>query len=365
MTAYGDTDGPASSICDVALNGKRALVTGITGQDGSYLAELLLAKGYEVHGIVRRVSVSTTARIDHLVAADNPDRPRLHLHAGDLSDMPSLMRAVQTVAPDELYNLAAQSHVHVSFESPEVTHDVNGLGTVRLLEALRELKRDCRFYQASSSELYGNAPNSPQNETTPFAPRSPYAAAKAYAYHMTQNYRDGYGLFAVNGILFNHESPRRGDTFVTRKISLAAASIAAGKQKELLLGNLDAQRDWGYAREYVEAMWLMLQGDEAVDYVVATGETHTVRSFCDRAFGRVGLPLKWEGNGVNEVGYDDAGRTVVRVDPRFYRATEVNTLCGDATKIREERNWKPTTTFEGLVDLMVDADVRVVNAKCC
>lgn len=364
MAAYGDTDGSDLNFRDVSSNGKRALITGITGQDGSYLAELLLSKGYEVFGLVRRVSVSTTARIDHLLAADDPSAPRLNLISGDLCDMPSLVRAVQQSAPDELYNLAAQSHVHVSFDSPEVTHEVNGAGTVRLLEALRELHPGCRFYQASSSELYGNAPTTPQNEDTPFAPRSPYAAAKAYAYHMTKNYRDGYGLFAVNGILFNHESPRRGETFVTRKVTLAAASIAAGLQQHVSLGNLDAKRDWGYAGEYVEAMWLMLQGKRPTDYVVATGETHSVRALCERAFAQVGLPLSWEGSEANEVGLSPQGEVLVKVDPHYYRKTEVNVLCGDASRIRNDLNWTPKLGFNGLIDLMVEADQKVVGNIC-
>jgi GDPmannose 4,6-dehydratase len=322
--------------------GKRpiALVTGITGQDGSYLAELLLDKGYDVHGVVRRSSSFNTGRIDDIYQdPHDPDR-HLLLHYGDLLDASSVARLINEVRPQEVYNLAAQSHVKVSFETPEYTGDVVGLGTVRLLEAIQHFDPSIRFYQASSSEMFGLAP-APQNEQTPFYPRSPYGAAKLYAYWMTVNFREAYSLFACNGILFNHESPRRGETFVTRKITRAVARIAAGKQEVLYLGNLDARRDWGYAPDYVKAMWMMLQGSAAEDYVIATGETHTVREFCELAFGHVGLD--WEKH--------------VKIDPAYYRPTEVDLLLGDASKARSGLGWAPTVSFAELVSLMMDADL--------
>jgi GDPmannose 4,6-dehydratase len=326
---------------------KKALITGITGQDGSYLAELLLEKGYEVHGLVRRSSSINTQRIDHIYSDPFKQTTDLHLHYGDLADASSLNRAIEKIAPDEIYNLAAQSHVKVSFEIPEYTGEVTGLGTLRLLEAIRETESPARFYQASSSELYGLVQEVPQNEDTPFYPRSPYAVAKLYAYWIVVNYREGYGMHASNGILFNHESPRRGETFVTRKITRAVARIKAGVQDKLYLGNLDAKRDWGFAGDYVEAQWLILQQDEPDDYVIATGETHTVREFVDRAFSRVDL------------NYED----YVEVDPRYFRPTEVDLLIGDPARAEKKLDWKPKVTFEGLVDMMVDADVEDVQRQ--
>jgi GDPmannose 4,6-dehydratase len=322
---------------------KRALITGITGQDGSYLSELLLAKGYEVHGVVRRSSSFNTERIDHLYRDPHESDVRLHLHYGDLNDASSLQSIVGTVKPDEVYNLGAQSHVRVSFDIPEYTGEVTALGTVRLLEAIRKEGVACRFYQASSSELYGKVVETPQKETTPFHPRSPYAVAKAYAFYMTQNYREAYGMFAVNGILFNHESERRGETFVTRKITRAVGRIKHGLQKELFLGNMDALRDWGYAPDYVEAMWRMLQAERADDYVVGTGETHSVREFVELAFSRAGL--NWQDH--------------VRVDPRYFRPAEVDLLLADPTKMRVELGWTPTVGFHELVNRMVDSDLAL------
>jgi GDPmannose 4,6-dehydratase len=323
---------------------KKALITGITGQDGSYLAELLLGKGYEVHGIIRRASSFNTGRIDHLYTDPHLNGVRFFLHYGDISDSTNLIKLLYRVQPDEVYHLAAQSHVRVSFDIPEYTGDVTGLGTVRILEAIRETGLKAKFYQASSSEMYGKVSESPQSETTPFYPRSPYAAAKVYAYWSTVNYRESYGLFACNGILFNHESPRRGETFVTRKITRAAARIKAGLQDKLYLGNLAAQRDWGYAKEYVEAMWLMLQQDQPDDYVVATGETHSVEEFLAEAFALSGLD--W--------------RAHVEIDPKYYRPTEVDLLVGDAGKARTMLGWKATTKFKELVRLMVEADTSVL-----
>jgi GDPmannose 4,6-dehydratase len=325
---------------------KTALITGITGQDGSYLAELLLGKGYTVHGLIRRASTFNTQRIEHLYQDPHLDGVRLFLHYGDLTDGSRLVTLLQSIQPDEVYNLAAQSHVRVSFDEPEFTGLTTGLGTTRLLEAIRMIGLNCRFYQASSSEMFGKAAESPQRETTPFHPRSPYGAAKAYAYWMTVNYREAYGMFTVNGILFNHESPRRGETFVTRKITRAVARIAAGKQEALYLGNLDARRDWGYAPDYVRAMWMMLQQDTPDDYVVATGETHTVQEFVELAFGQVGLD--WE--------------KYVRIDPAYFRPTEVDLLLGDAGKARERLGWEATTTFAELVRIMVEADVEAERA---
>ena len=321
---------------------KRALITGITGQDGSYLAELLLGKGYEVHGIIRRSSSFNTGRIDHIYADPHVDERRLLLHYGDLSDASGLQSVIAKVRPDEIYNLGAQSHVRVSFDTPEYTAEITGLGAVRVLEAARLSGVDCRFYQASSSELFGKVVETPQRETTPFYPRSPYAAAKAYAYYITQNYRESYGMYACNGILFNHESPRRGETFVTRKITRAAGRIKHGLQKKLYLGNLDAKRDWGHARDYVEAMWLMLQQDEADDFVIGTGETHSVRAFLDLAFEMAGL---------------DPEEHVV-IDPKYFRPAEVDLLLADPTKAKEKLNWRPKTSLRELAQEMVEHDLE-------
>ena len=339
---------------------KKALITGVTGQDGSYLAEFLLEKEYEVHGIVRRASTEKKERIDHLEG-----NPNFHLHYGDLTDSLSLVKIISKVEPDEIYNLAAQSHVAVSFEVPEYTADATGTGVIRLLEAIRTcgLEKKCRFYQASTSELFGKVQEIPQSETTPFYPYSPYAAAKQYAYWVVRNYREGYGLFATNGILFNHESERRGETFVTRKITLAAAKIAAGVQERLYLGNLDALRDWGYAKDYVECMWLMLQHNEPDDFVVATGEQYSVRDFCTRAFKRAGIELSWEGTGVEEKGIDaNTGKVVVEVSPEFFRPTDVVTLLGNPAKAKEKLGWNPRkTSFDELVNIMVDNDIKLVE----
>ena len=339
---------------------KKALITGVTGQDGSYLAEFLLEKDYEVHGIVRRASTEKKERIDHLEG-----NPNFHLHYGDLTDSLSLVKIISKVEPDEIYNLAAQSHVAVSFEVPEYTADATGTGVIRLLEAIRicGLEKKCRFYQASTSELFGKVQEIPQSETTPFYPYSPYAAAKQYAYWVVRNYREGYGMFATNGILFNHESERRGETFVTRKITLAAAKIAAGVQDKLYLGNLDALRDWGYAKDYVECMWLMLQHNEPDDFVVATGEQYSVRDFCTRAFKRAGIELSWEGTGVEEKGIDaNTGKVVVEVSPEFFRPTDVVTLLGNPAKAKEKLGWNPRkTSFDELVNIMVDNDIKLVE----
>jgi GDPmannose 4,6-dehydratase len=339
---------------------KKALITGITGQDGSYLAELLLAKGYEVHGLIRRSSSFNTGRIDHVYQDPHVANRRLILHYGDLNDASSLNRTLRLVDPSEIYNLGAQSHVKVSFDTPEYTGEVTGLGSVRLLEAIRELRIRPRIYQASSSEMYGGTREIPQTERTPFSPRSPYAAAKAYAFWMTVNYREAYGLFAVNGILFNHESPRRGETFASRKITRAVGRITKGLQERLYLGNLAARRDWGFAADYVEAMWRMLQQPEPLDYVIATGESHTVREFCERAFRRAGWDLGWEGAGRGEKGIDRAtGRVLVEIDPAYLRPTEVEHLLGDASLARERLGWTPTVDFGALVDLMTDADLAL------
>lgn len=326
---------------------KTALISGITGQDGSFLTELLLEKGYNVYGIIRRSSSFNTDRIDHLYQDPHEEGTRLRLLYGDLNDSSSLNTILKQVQPDEIYNLGAQSHVRVSFDIPEYTGEVTGLGTVRFLEAIREIGIKPKFYQASSSELYGKVAESPQTETTPFHPRSPYACAKAYAYHITVNYRESYGMFACNGILFNHESERRGETFVSRKITRAATRIKLGLQDKLYMGNLDARRDWGYARDYVEAMWLMMNVDEADDYVVATGETHSVREFIEKAFGY--LDLDWE--------------QYVEIDPRYFRPAEVDLLLGDATKAREKLGWEPKVSFEGLVRLMVDHDLELARQE--
>ena len=343
---------------------KRALVTGITGQDGMYLAELLLAKGYEVHGIKRRASLFNTDRIDHLYQDPHTKDRRLILHYGDLTDATNLIRVVQEVQPDELYNLAAQSHVAVSFETPEYTANSDAMGTLRLLEAIRilGLEGKTRFYQASTSELYGKVQAIPQDETTPFYPRSPYAAAKLYAYWITVNYREAYGLHASNGILFNHESPVRGETFVTRKITRALARIKLGLQERLYLGNLDALRDWGHARDYVEAQWLILQQDTPDDYVIATGEQHSVREFVERAAAELGIALRWEGEGVAERGIcTRSGRCLVAVDPRYFRPTEVETLLGNPAKARQRLGWAPKVTFEELVAEMVREDLKAAE----
>lgn len=344
---------------------KIALITGITGQDGSYLAEKLLEKGYIVHGIKRRSSSFNTARIDHLYHDPHQEDVRLFLHHGDLTDGGNLIRLLQQIEPDEIYNLAAQSHVAVSFEQPEYTADVNALGTLRLLEAMRALgvERTTRFYQASTSELYGLVQEVPQRESTPFYPRSPYAIAKLFAYWTVVNYREAYGVFACNGILFNHESPVRGENFVTRKVSRAVARISCGLQDCLYIGNLDAERDWGHARDYVEMQWLMLQQEKPKDYVIASGEQHTVRSFIDAAFREVGIDLEWQGEGLNETAVDKDGRTVVAVDPRYFRPTEVETLLGDATLAREELGWQPRTTFDQLVKEMVASDLRQAESE--
>ncbi len=339
-------------------NGRRALITGITGQDGSYLAELLLSKGYEVWGVVRRSSSFNTGRIDHIYQDPHEDDVRLRLCYGDLNDASSINRILRTVRPNEVYNLGAQSHVNVSFQIPEYTAEVVGLGAVRILEAMRELDLDARFYQASSSELFGKVLEIPQTENTPFYPRSPYAAAKAYAFYITRNYRESYGMFAVNGILFNHESPRRGENFVTRKITRAVARIKLGLQKRLYLGNLDARRDWGFAGDYVEAMWLMLQADEPDDFVIATGKTYSVREFCEMAFGGVGISLRWKGKEDSEKGFDSEGRLLVEVDPRYYRPSEVDYLQGDATKAKQILGWEPRVSLDELAQMMVEHDLQ-------
>lgn len=338
---------------------KTALITGVTGQDGSLLAEFLLNKGYQVHGIKRRASSFNTERIDHLYQDPHQHDVRFHLHYGDLTDATNLIRIIQEVRPTEIYNLGAQSHVQVSFETPEYTANSDALGTLRLLEAIRilDLVGHTRFYQASTSELYGKVQETPQTETTPFWPRSPYAAAKLYAYWITVNYRDAYGLYATNGILFNHESPVRGETFVTRKITRAVAAIANGRQDKLFLGNLDARRDWGHARDYVEGMWLMMQQDEPRDFVLATGETHTVREFVELSFARVGRRIVWQGEGIGEVGIDAATKQVlIEVDRRYFRPTEVDLLLGDPSRARAALGWTPRTSFAELVAEMVDAD---------
>jgi GDPmannose 4,6-dehydratase len=346
-----------------ARTGKRALVTGITGQDGSYLAELLLGKGYEVWGMVRRTSTFNTSRIDHIYQDPHEPDVRLHLVYGDLNDASSLNKLLKVVRPGEIYNLGAQSHVKVSFDVPEYTAEVTGVGAVRLLEAMRELGLDARFYQASSSELFGKAVEVPQRETTPFYPRSPYAAAKAYAFYITRNYREAYGMFAVNGVLFNHESPRRGETFVTRKITRAAARIKLGLESKLYLGNLEARRDWGYAGDFVEAMWLMLQAETADDYVVATGETHSVREFCEAAFACAGIALAWEGEGLAEKGRGTDGRVLVELDPRYLRPTEVEHLLGDPARAQARLGWRPRVGFQRLVEMMVESDIELASRE--
>ncbi|MFL2770695.1 MAG: GDP-mannose 4,6-dehydratase [Rhodospirillaceae bacterium] len=343
---------------------KVALVTGATGQDGAYLSELLLGKGYTVHGLKRRSSSFNTGRIDHLYQDSHDAGVNFFLHYGDLTDATNLIRLVQEVQPDEIYNLAAQSHVQVSFETPEYTANSDAMGTLRLLEAIRilSLEKKTRFYQASTSELYGKVQETPQRETTPFYPRSPYGVAKLYAYWITINYREAYGFHASNGILFNHESPLRGETFVTRKITRAVASIELGYQKKLYLGNLDAKRDWGHARDYVEGMWRILQQAEPDDYILATGKTNTVRYFVEMAFDRVGRSIEWRGKGVDEIGIDkESGEVLVEIDPRYFRPTEVDLLLGDPTKAKEKLGWVHTTTFEDMVEEMVSSDLMVIK----
>ena len=342
------------------MTNKVALITGVTGQDGSYLAELLLNKGYQVHGIKRRTSLFNTDRIDHLYQDLHEKDVRLILHHGDLTDSSSLIRIIQQVKPDEIYNLAAQSHVAVSFEEPEYTANSDALGALRILEAIRilGLEKKTRFYQASTSELYGLVQEIPQKETTPFYPRSPYAVAKLYAYWITVNYREAYGIYACNGILFNHESPVRGETFVTRKITRALARIKLGMQDCLYLGNLNAKRDWGHAKDYVEVQWMMLQQNQAEDFVIATGEQYTVRDFVNAAAAELGMTIRWEGSDAEEKGYDGGGRCVVQVDPRYFRPTEVETLLGDASKAREKLGWTPKITFKELVAEMAREDLK-------
>ncbi len=343
---------------------KKALITGVTGQDGAYLAELLIAKGYEVHGVKRRSSSFNTARVDHLYVDPHENDPHFRLHYGDMTDATNLIRLVQEVRPHEIYNLGAQSHVQVSFETPQYTAMADGLGTLNLLEAIRilGLEKQTRFYQASTSELYGKAQEVPQRETTPFYPRSPYAAAKLYAYWIAVNYREAYGIHASNGILFNHESPIRGETFVTRKITRAVASIELGLQSRLFLGNLDAKRDWGHARDFVEGMWLIVQQQEPDDYVLATGEAHSVREFVELAFSHVGRTIVWRGAGVDEQGMDQrSGQVLVALDARYFRPTEVDLLLGDASKAHRKLGWRHRTGFRELVAEMVDADLKAVR----
>ncbi len=355
---------------------KRALITGITGQDGSYLAELLLSKGYEVHGLIRRASTFNTGRIDHVYTDPHVRGTKLFLHYGDLSDGGQLTHIIYNIKPDEVYNLAAQSHVRVSFDMPEYTGDIVGLGATRLLESIRLSGTKAKYYQASSSEMFGAA-KPPQNEHTVFYPRSPYAAAKVYAYWITVNYREGYNLFACNGILFNHESPRRGETFVTRKITRAVAAILAGKQEKLYLGNLDAKRDWGFAPEYVECQWLMLQQDKPEDFVIGTGESHTVREFVESAFSYAGVELEWKGKGTAEKGIVRSlssslpssstlkpGSVLIEIDPRYFRPTEVDFLLADASHAKKKLGWVPKITFKELVKIMVDADLEIINHAC-
>lgn len=341
---------------------KRALITGITGQDGAYLTEYLLGLGYEVHGIIRRHSTISTDRIDHLFENKEVGNKTLFLHYGDLTDSSNLNRLIEKIKPEEIYNLAAQSHVQVSFEVPEYTAETTGIGTLRLLDAIKETGVKCKFYQASTSELFGGLPGTaPQSEKTPFYPKSPYGVAKLYSYWITVNYREAYNIFAVNGILFNHESPRRGETFVTRKITRAIANIMAGNQEKLSLGNLDAKRDWGFAGDYVKAMHLMLQQENPRDYVIATGETHTVREFLEIAFSKVNIEIQWKGTGVDEKGYDKkTGRLLVDINSRYFRPTEVELLWGDATKAEEELGWKREVNFENLVNMMMEHDMKTI-----
>ncbi|MCQ2519436.1 MAG: GDP-mannose 4,6-dehydratase [Lachnospiraceae bacterium] len=343
---------------------KKAVITGITGQDGSYLAEFLLEKGYEVHGLLRRHSISNTARIDHLLNSEVFNKT-LFVHYADMTDSSCLIRLMGEIKPDEVYNLAAQSHVGISFEIPEYTADATGVSTIKLLEAIRLTNPKCRFYQASTSELFGGIPETaPQSEKTPFYPKSPYGVAKLYSYWITVNYRESYNMFTCNGILFNHESPRRGENFVTRKITLAVAAIMAGKQEKLSLGNMDAKRDWGYAGDYIKGMWLMLQQDKPDDFVLATNETHTVREFVILAFRKVGIELRFEGTGINEKAYDvKTGKLLVDVDPKFFRPSEVEFLWGNCEKAEKTLGWKRDISFEGLVDMMVESDLREAGVK--
>lgn len=342
---------------------KVALITGITGQDGSYLAELLLEKGYEVHGIIRRASTFNTKRIDHLYQDPHEGDVRLFLHYGDITDSSNLNRLIEKIQPDEIYNLAAQSHVGVSFDSPEYTAEATGVSTLRILDAIRESGVKTKFYQASTSELFGGLPGTaPQSEKTPFYPKSPYGVAKLYSYWITVNYRESYDIFACNGILFNHESPRRGETFLTRKVTRAVAAIHLGKQDRIYLGNLDAKRDWGHAKDYVEGMWRMLQQDTPQDYVLAMNETHTVREFCELAFAELGYEIEWQGSGVDEKGIDkETGRVLIEVDPRYFRPAEVELLWGDSTKARTELGWQPNYTFKELVKEMVESDLAELS----
>jgi GDPmannose 4,6-dehydratase len=341
------------------LTMKKALITGITGQDGSYLAELLLEKGYEVHGIIRRSSTFNTSRVEHLYQDPHLRGIKLHLHFGDLSDGSNINRLLEKIKPDEIYHLGAQSHVRVSFDIPEYTADVTGLGTLRLLDAIRETGIKTKFYQASSSEMFGKAAEIPLKETSPFHPRSPYGCAKVYAYWITRNYRESYGLFATNGILFNHESPRRGETFVTRKITKGLANIKLGKIEKIYLGNLDAQRDWGYAKDFVYGMWLMLQHDKPDDFVLATNESHSVREFAEEAAKHLGFNIIWRGKGLKEKGIDKkTGKTLIEIDPRYFRPAEVDILRGDYSKAKKILGWEPKTKFKELVKLMTEADYR-------
>ena len=341
---------------------KRALITGITGQDGSYLTELLLEKGYEVHGIIRRASTFNTKRIDHLYNDPHLDNVRLFLHYGDLTDGTNIARIIEKYQPEEIYNLGAQSHVQVSFEAPEYSADTDALGVLRLLDAIKDSKVKTRFYQASTSELFGKVQEVPQSETTPFYPRSPYAVAPQYGFWITKNYREAYGLHASNGILFNHESPRRGETFVTRKITMAVARIHRGLQNCLYMGNIDSLRDWGYAKDYVRMMWMMLQQDKPDDYVVATGEMHSVREFIEKSFGYLGHTIVWKGKGVDEVGIDkDSNKVVVRIDPRYFRPAEVEQLLGNPAKAKRVLGWEPKVKFEELVKIMTEGDIRLLD----
>jgi GDPmannose 4,6-dehydratase len=343
---------------------KKALITGVTGQDGSYLCEQLLEKGYEVHGMIRRASSFNRERIEHLYRDPHGKSLSLFLHYGDLTDSSNLNRMLERVEPDEIYNLAAQSHVRVSFDVPEYTADVDAVGTLRLLDAIKETGLKSRFYQASTSELYGKVQEVPQSEKTPFYPRSPYGVAKLYAYWIVVNYREAYGLHASNGILFNHESPRRGENFVTRKITLGATAIKEGKKECLFVGNLDARRDWGYAPDYVRAMWLMLQQETPDDFVIATGEMHSVREFIEKTFGILSLRIRWQGNGIDEVGVDaDSGKVLVRIDPKYFRPTEVEQLLGDPSKAKRTLGWKPSVTFDQLVEIMVRSDWETEKRK--
>ena len=341
---------------------KKAFITGITGQDGSYLAEFLLAKGYEVHGIIRRASTFNTHRIDHIYQDRHKSGVKLFLYYGDLTDSSNINRMLEKINPDEIYNLAAQSHVQVSFEVPEYTAEADAIGTLRIIDAIKDTGIKTRFYQASTSELYGKVQEVPQSETTPFYPRSPYAAAKLYAYWIVKNYREAYNLHASNGILFNHESPRRGETFVTRKITMAVSKIKAGLQDCLFMGNIDAKRDWGYAPDFVEAMWMMLQQDKPDDYVIATGEMHTVREFIEKSFSYLDINIDWDGKEEKEIGIDkNTGKTIIKIDPKYYRPTEVEQLLGNPSKAKKNFNWEPKVKFEKLVDIMTEADYNLIK----